>query len=365
MEPESEFETKFFEPAAGDAGAQLGADIDDGGAGGAADVGRNATATAPAAAPTDDPFGYGGDGLGGLDDAATAVRARRLERYHETLLESNVELPAAADSHSSAIAARTTTAAGDVSSALTAEGSGVVPEGAVRAVSDSSVCGGEVARALPEAAALLAAAAARKDEGNRAFSAGDMAAAAAAYTEALDLAPRHAGDVRAVYFCNRAAARLALDENEPALWDCDRALELTPAYFKALARRARVLERLGLLDEALRDARAAAACEGSGATSAREVERLSTLVTERDEKLKVRRASCALGPSLARAPYPSNSSLLSQSVSPGKQTEMFGKLKDLGNSVLGWFGMSVDNFKAVKDPQTGSYSLSFQQNNEK
>ncbi|EAY78997.1 hypothetical protein OsI_34106 [Oryza sativa Indica Group] len=38
-----------------------------------------------------------------------------------------------------------------------------------------------------------------------------------------------------------------------------------------------------------------------------------------------------------------------------------GKLKDLGNSVLGRFGMSVDNFKAVKDPNTGSYSISFQQ----
>jgi hypothetical protein len=36
------------------------------------------------------------------------------------------------------------------------------------------------------------------------------------------------------------------------------------------------------------------------------------------------------------------------------------KLKDLGNSVLGRFGMSVDNFKAVKDPNTGSYSLSFE-----
>jgi hypothetical protein len=37
-----------------------------------------------------------------------------------------------------------------------------------------------------------------------------------------------------------------------------------------------------------------------------------------------------------------------------------GKLKELGNSVLGRFGMSVDNFKAVKDPNTGSYSISFQ-----
>lgn len=37
-----------------------------------------------------------------------------------------------------------------------------------------------------------------------------------------------------------------------------------------------------------------------------------------------------------------------------------GKLKEMGNSLLGRFGMSVDNFKAVKDPNSGSYSISFQ-----
>lgn len=38
-----------------------------------------------------------------------------------------------------------------------------------------------------------------------------------------------------------------------------------------------------------------------------------------------------------------------------------GKLKELGNTVLGKFGMSLDNFKAEKDPQTGSYSINFKQ----
>ena len=38
-----------------------------------------------------------------------------------------------------------------------------------------------------------------------------------------------------------------------------------------------------------------------------------------------------------------------------------GKLKDLGNGLLGKFGMSLDNFNAVKDPNTGSYNISFQQ----
>lgn len=40
--------------------------------------------------------------------------------------------------------------------------------------------------------------------------------------------------------------------------------------------------------------------------------------------------------------------------------EMLGKLKDIGNTILGKFGMSLDNFKLNKDPNSGGYNISFQ-----
>lgn len=41
--------------------------------------------------------------------------------------------------------------------------------------------------------------------------------------------------------------------------------------------------------------------------------------------------------------------------------EAFGKLKELGNSILGNFGMSLDNFKMQQDPGTGSWNISMNQ----
>lgn len=174
-----------------------------------------------------------------------------------------------------------------------------------------------------------------KEEGNRHFGKGNYELAISCYTEGLRLLPRTPEyyPKLAIIYANRAASYLFLgsgnsnERYEDAVYDCDRALELKPDYVKALARRASALEKLTQYDEAVKDLQAWIDLEPNERKPKQELERLNILIKERDQKLK---------------------------------DEMLGKLKDLGNSILGKFGLSLDNFKAVQDPSSGSYSISFQ-----
>lgn len=140
----------------------------------------------------------------------------------------------------------------------------------------------------------------------------------------------HADKV-SVYHCNRAAVYLHLQEYDQVISDCDAAILWNPKYTKALMRRCQAYEAKDETDKALNDAKTALELDPSNLQFKQTVKRLEKIEAERLEKLK---------------------------------SETMEKLKDLGNSILGNFGLSLDNFKAVQDPNTGSYSLSFGNNNE-
>lgn len=99
--------------------------------------------------------------------------------------------------------------------------------------------------------------------------------------------------------------------------DCTQAVTLSPTYVKALLRRAEALEKLDKLEEALADYDAVLKIDPTMRTAVKGHERLQKIVHERQEKMKA---------------------------------EMLDKLKGFGNTILGKFGLSTDNFQMVQDP---------------
>ncbi|KAK9932060.1 hypothetical protein M0R45_019311 [Rubus argutus] len=168
-----------------------------------------------------------------------------------------------------------------------------------------------------------------KLEGNGLFGNGQYEEALSQYELALQLAPDMPSSVelRSICHSNRAICFSKLGKYEDSVKECTKALELNPSYLKALIRRAEAHEKLEHFEEAIADMKKILELDPSNDQARKAIRRVEPLAEAKREKMK---------------------------------EEMIGKLKDMGNSLLGRFGMSVDNFKAVKDPNTGSYSVSFQ-----
>ncbi|KAL7727286.1 hypothetical protein ACLKA6_016039 [Drosophila palustris] len=169
-----------------------------------------------------------------------------------------------------------------------------------------------------------------KLEGNELFKNEEALRAVETYTEALNICPSTSSKERAVLFGNRAAAKMKLSSVKSAIDDCTKAIELYPEYVRALLRRAKLYEQDDRLDEALADYKSVYEID-PGQREAREAQvRLPPLINARNEKLK---------------------------------TEMMSSLKDLGNMILKPFGLSTANFQMQQDPNSGSYSINFNQKN--
>lgn len=186
-------------------------------------------------------------------------------------------------------------------------------------------CEGVVMSAAAREAAVEQASE-HKKAGNALYTAGDYTAASQAYSRAIRACPIDE-TMRSVCFCNRAACRMQLCVYDKAITDCTKALKLDSEYTKAYLRRATAREKTDSLEDALKDYEECLKRDATNETARRAVRRLPTQIKEKNEKLK---------------------------------DEMLGKLKDIGNTILGKFGMSTDNFKMVEQPG-GGYSLSFNQ----
>ncbi|GAA0138313.1 hypothetical protein LIER_00081 [Lithospermum erythrorhizon] len=169
-----------------------------------------------------------------------------------------------------------------------------------------------------------------KLEGNTLFKEGQYDEALLKYELALQVVQdlTSSNELRAICHANRGACFSKLENYKESINECTKALELNPSYTKALIRRGEAHEKLGNYEDSITDMTKILELDPSYDQARRNIIRLKPLADEKKEKMK---------------------------------EEMIGKLKEMGNSILGRFGMSVDNFKAVKDPNTGSYSLSFQQ----
>ncbi|KAJ4450728.1 tetratricopeptide repeat protein 1-like [Periplaneta americana] len=186
----------------------------------------------------------------------------------------------------------------------------------------------EVTYTTEEKERLRVEAAEYKSKGNDFFKAGEYKESAESYTLALRTCPLAFKEDRAIMYSNRAAAKIKLDLKPSAVEDCTKAIELNSEYLKAYVRRAQLYEETEKLDEALADYQKILQLDPHHKDASYAVRRLPDQINQRNEQLK---------------------------------QEMLGKLKDLGNMILRPFGLSTDNFKMTQDPNSGGYSVNFQQ----
>lgn len=120
-----------------------------------------------------------------------------------------------------------------------------------------------------------------KEEGNDAFKSEKWDLAVNLYTKAIKLGEK-SKDLP-VYYKNRAAAYLKLNEHEKALSDCTEVLKISPKDPKALFRRSQALESLERYEEAYRDAREVWNCDPTNKSVKPILERLHKIVQERSQ----------------------------------------------------------------------------------
>ncbi|SIO73310.1 Tetratricopeptide repeat protein 1 [Babesia microti strain RI] len=136
-------------------------------------------------------------------------------------------------------------------------------------------------------------------------------------------------ETKSILLSNRAASYINLGSWDDALADCNESIKLNSENVKSYVRRSAVHQEMNKWHEASNDIHKA-------------LELDPTLVDVYKSK-----ADYLKGKSDAQLEI--------------EKAEVISKLKDLGNTLLGKIGLSLDNFKVEQNPQTGSYNIQFKQ----
>lgn len=155
-----------------------------------------------------------------------------------------------------------------------------------------------------------------KERANTYFRSGEFEEAISLYLEAAEQAE---SELKAVCFGNISLCYYNLEEFEKSLEFTEKALELKADYVKVRERKIRILMLQGRVKDAKEEL-------GKGEVVEELKKEVEATAAKEFEKEK---------------------------------DEMLGKLKDLGNNILGKFGLSLDNFK-VQQGAGGGYNINFQ-----
>eukprot|EP01084_Bolivina_argentea_P268245 455553_1 len=170
-----------------------------------------------------------------------------------------------------------------------------------------------------------------KTEGNKYYKLKQYDEAIHEYSMAIKYCPldndKHK-EYMAIFYGNRAACYIALEEWKDAIDECTESIEYNDKYIKAFWRRAKSYEKLNKYFDAKSDYQKILEIDPNHEISKANLDRIEPLVQKQFEEQKA---------------------------------EVIDKLKGGANWLLGKVGLSLDNFEATQNPETGAYNINFNQ----